>query len=250
MIVSAFKCRIHCTPCTKGAQRKKKKFLHWQWMRNRNSHKLCLAQVFSWNLSPLLRCQIFWLETCKCLRRSSSKATQNYGAQKQPNIAVPLLYTSICSKFNTTLSTNYMCTNTLLCEHTELTRLQAEMSLKNNYRRDTRGFPNMRTHTLPQQQPRSRASVFPSILGFSTDNASQTARGCCVGWGRVYFYCDHFSSETYTESISYLQMSPHGAIRQQSLSITANLPVNAWPRGEGIHIPLRTLPQIILSPPL
>lgn len=134
-------------------------------MRNRNSHKLCLAQVFSWNLSPLLRCQIFWLETCKCLRRSSSKATQNYGAQKQPNIAVPLLYTSICSKFNTTLSTNYMCTNTLLCEHTELTRLQAEMSLKNNYRRDTRGFPNMRTHVAPATTSIQSLSV-PIHLGF------------------------------------------------------------------------------------
>lgn len=249
MIVSAFKCRIHRTPCTKGTQRKKQ-FLHWQRMRNRNSHKLCLAQVFSWSLSPLLRCKIIWLEKSKRLRRSSSKATQSYGAQKQPNIAVPLLYTSIRSKSNTTLSTNYKCTNTLLHEHTELTRLEAEMSLKNNYRRDTWGFPNMHTHTLPQQQPRHRASMFPSILGFSADNASQTARGCCVGWGTVYFYCDHFSSETYTESISYLQMSPHGAIQQQSLSITANLPVNAWPRGEGIHIPLRTLPQIILSPPL
>lgn len=134
----------------------------------------------------------------------------------------------------------------MLHNQSEWRMLEAEMVLKNNYRSDMGGFPNIPTHTLPQQQPQFRTSVFTSIFDFSADTVSQIASDSYVGWSRVYFYCDHLSGE----SISYFQMSPQGAIWQQSLSITANLPVHAWPRGEGIHIPLRTLPQIILSPAL
>lgn len=84
------------------------------------------------------------------------------------------------------------------------------------------GFPNIPTHTLPQQQPQFRTSVFTSIFDFSADTVSQIASDSYVGWSRVYFYCDHLSGE----SISYFQMSPQGVIWQQSLSITANLPVH------------------------
>lgn len=89
------------------------------------------------------------------------------------------------------------------------------------------GFPNIPTHMLPQQQPQCRASAFTSIFDFSADTASQIDSDSYVGWSRVYFYCDHLSGETYTESISYFQTSPQGAIWQQSLSITANLPAHA-----------------------
>lgn len=92
-------------------------------------------------------------------------------------------------------------TNPVLHKHIAVSTLGTETLPANNYRRGRWGFPI--THILTQQQLQSRASMFTSIFGFCADTTNQIASNCCMGWGRVYFYCDHLSSETYTESISY-----------------------------------------------
>lgn len=127
---------------------------------------------------------------------------------------------------NPTLHTTGTCSDTALHEHTEFRMLETEMLPANPHRRVTRGFPDIHAYAA-QQQPQPRALTLTPIFGFSASTTSQIASNCCVGWGRVCFQGDHQSSETYPESISCLQRSPQRAIRQQSRSITASLPVNA-----------------------
>lgn len=97
-------------------------------------------------------------------------------------------------------------TNPALHKHIAVSALGTEMLPANNYRGGRWGFPI--THILTQQQLQSRATMFTSIFGFCADTTNQTASNCCVGQGRVYFYCDHLSSETILNPLAIFRWVP------------------------------------------